>query len=182
VGQYYKVQIAYIDSNDEVGPYSSVSIGRCVVDADDTDNICRIDGLQQDILNLNTDSYVGVYTAPIVSEPVYSYRFWLTEGTNILQDTGEILHNARYDTKEDNIRSCEHRFLLKYELDKEKYYVLHYAITTVNGYQQEVSYNIIAAALLPSLFNGSLVAEQGRQEYENGCVKISISSSTPVAG
>lgn len=182
VGQYYKIQIAYVDNNGIPGIYSSTSIGRCVVDADDTDNICQIIGLQQDILNLNTDSYVAMYTAPLVSEPVYSYRFWLTEGANILQDTGEILHNARYDTKENNIRSCEHRFLLKYELDKEKYYVLHYAITTVNGYQQEVSYNIIAAALLPSLFNGNLIAEQGQQEYENGYVKISISSSTPVAG
>ena len=52
----------------------------------------------------------------------------------IVQDTGDILHNVDEDkVTYQNKRISQHLFKINYELQKQYVYELTYSITTING-------------------------------------------------
>jgi len=95
VGQYYKLQIAFVE-NDYIGYYSSMA----VVKYTSRPSKFEISGLKEDSQNIHTYSYTGVYSQENrdVTERVYSYRFDLcsTDGT-LIDTSGELLHNSNLD-------------------------------------------------------------------------------------
>ena len=183
-GQYYKFQIAYNDGSDYFA-YSSASIGRCVGAV----GSISVSGLSEEVTNIDSGSYEGIYTTSILSEPVYSYRFVLTNLSTgeIIQDTG----NVNYDTNSDTItnngeqkirESKTPEFKIKYELIPFTTYKLSFSITTVNGYTLDKHYNLIKAGELPIGFSGDLIATQDMDAKNNGYVSLSLVINQPIRG
>ena len=184
--QYYKFQMSYND--DAYNAYSSASIGRCIGDLGKDFGITVFGSntiLDPNILNIDTIAYVGEYTTNISSEPIYSYRFiFRNKNTGeIIQDTGDVLHNVDNDIVDGTKRTSNHIFKLRYELALGEYYELVYSITTVNGYTIKTKpYTIIKSGQLPIIFQGSIIVSQDEMAKDNGYVNISIASDIPCKG
>ena len=93
VGQYYKVQLAFISVNDEVGYFSSIGVIKCVAKPR-----AEIANYSISELNIFTPEIIGQYLQDTStgdsSEKAYSYRFQLwDEDGEILDDSGDLLHN-----------------------------------------------------------------------------------------
>lgn len=181
MSQYYKFQLAYDDGTDYFA-YSSASIGRCI-GITPTIKMCHAnssDELLDNQLNISKGSFKSEYSTDILSEPVYSYRFTLKdEDDNIIQDTGEVLHNANESQSPSrNKLIITHNFVIKYELELYKKYKLQYSITTINGYKASTpEYYIIKAVSIPPIFTGKLVASQNEKAKSNGYIDIQIQAS-----
>lgn len=187
IKKYYKFQICYVDDSDYEA-FSVASIGRCIGNSDSTFNISILAYERQilsiESLNENVNTYTGRYITSILSEPIHSYRFtFKNKVTNeIIQDTGEVLHNVDNDVIDGNELTSLHNFKLRYELNYNEYYELTYYITTINGYKDSISYIIIKAGQLPAIFPGEICVEQDKMAKENGYIKISIKNNTPYRG
>lgn len=186
--QYYKFQMSYSDDDNTYNAYSAVSIGRCIGELDKDFGI-KVIGLNTildpNILNIDTTTYVGEYTTNISSEPIYSYRFiFRNKNTGeIIQDTGDVLHNVDNDIVDGTKRTSNHIFKLRYELALGEYYELVYSITTVNGYTIETKpYTTIKSGQLPIIFQGNIIVSQDEMAKDNGYVNISIVSDIPCKG
>ena len=85
VGQYYKVQIAFLDLSGDVGYWSTVATIKCVAKP-----IVRIANFNANDVNIFNNEIVGEYIQDTStgdsSEKVYSYRFQLldSEGNSIV--------------------------------------------------------------------------------------------------
>ena len=127
VGQYYKVQLAYIDSAGVIGYYSTVGIIKCT-----TKPVVEIEGLTFGQANTHNYSYTGVYSQKggDVTEKMYSYRFVLYDADdNIIADSGEKLHNTSFD----NVSYESHEnFLVSRDLDLNHSYYIQFSVTTTN--------------------------------------------------
>ena len=84
--------------------YSTASIGRCIGN-----------GGNISIIDLNKNIYTGMYITDISSEPIYSYRFTFKNiiTNEVLQDTGNILHNVKNDIIDNGIRISWHEFKVR---------------------------------------------------------------------
>lgn len=94
-GQFYKIQIAYIDTYGVIGYYSTVG----VVKYTDRPSI-TIEGLDTLKINNFNHSFVGTYM-PGPDDPTekeYSYRFVITDSAdNIVEDSGTCVHRSDND-------------------------------------------------------------------------------------
>ena len=171
--QYYKFQMSYSD-DDTYNAYSTASIGRCI----SNNNSITITDLNSNIVNLSKNVYEGVYISDIASEPIYSYRFVFKNITTneIVQDTGDILHNVDEDkVTYQNKRISQHLFKLNYELQKQYVYELTYSITTINGYKTSTKpYTIIKSEEIFMVFQGGIKAQQNTKAKDNGYIEISL--------
>lgn len=144
VGQFYKVQIAFVkgDANkgqrEEVGYYSTVGVVKYT-----TTPTVSIEGLTFGKINSHNYYYTGVYSQAkydsngrVIScgdttEKLYSYRFVISDSTGaIIDDTGEILHNSTkdvlpYETTED--------YCFARDIKPNESYFISFIATTVNG-------------------------------------------------
>ena len=82
----------------------------------------------------------GIYTTDMRSEPVYSYRFILSDYITheIIEDTGDLIHSVDDDTVTKSKRTSSHNFIPRYELEARRAYKIEYSITTINGYTTSV--------------------------------------------
>lgn len=95
IGTSYKLQIAYIDSSNQIGYYSTVGVVKYTAKPE-----VIIDGLEGSQLHSDTHAYIGVYSQKDkdVTEKVYSYNFTIyKEDGGILETSGELLHNHEND-------------------------------------------------------------------------------------
>lgn len=103
VGQYYKIQIAYDDGDENVElTYSSAVLGKCIDNHIDL-NITDVNGniLSANENNVNPITYVGNYIRNQLNEPLYSYRFdFKNEAGEIIETSGEIVWNNQKDKDE----------------------------------------------------------------------------------
>lgn len=129
IGQFYKIQIAYIDQSEVVGHYSTVGIIKCISEP----NVSILDPI-------NGNTYTGIYSQfsnnesdiRDYSEKVYSYCFTLKDSNNnIIETSGEKLHNSSNDTQ---IYESIDSYTIVTELEPDKMYYLDYSIKTINGY------------------------------------------------
>lgn len=187
--QYYKFQIGYSDNsiNPNTGElyvaYSTASIGRCVGNGGEI----SVKGLDGNTVNLSQKIYEGNYITDVYSEPVYSYRFIFKNSTTneVLQDSGEILHNTDNDIiTPQNQRISQHNFRIKYDLLSQYYYELIYEITTINNFHISTPiYTIIKQDEPPMYFNGAIQATQDTDAKNNGYIKLTISPGlNPIKG
>ena len=134
VGQYYKVQLAFVASgpffdNPEaaIGYYSSVGVIKYSAKPE-----LYIKGLDKDIPNKNTYEYVGVYLQEHDQrEKVYSYEFDLyDEFNNIIATTGMKIHNNSTDI---DLDSSFDTWRITKNLTINKPYYIQYKAITMNG-------------------------------------------------
>lgn len=135
VGQYYKMQLAYIGTNGVVGYYSTVGVAKYT-----TMPSITIDGLNFGRINSHNYFYTGVYSQKNkdTTEKLYSTRFALyNSDKNIIQDSGEVLHN----TSQDDLSYEAHAtFSVPQDLDLDKTYYIKFFVKTVNGLEKSTSY------------------------------------------
>lgn len=179
-GEYYKVQLAYMSKpNDEIGYYSTVGVVKYT-----SEPWIFIEGLNERTSNSHNYIYTGVYrqasynsetktyetTDFDTSEKLYSSRFYLCdENYNIIQDSGEILHNVNND-----ISSYEASDTFEYhsDLDINKSYHIQYEVVTSNGMvKQTPYYKISQRRLRPMILNAHLTAEN---DFETGTIKVNL--------
>lgn len=126
VGQFYKVQIAFVDTNNTTGYFSDVTIVK-FTSAPDV-NIA-------DLVKENNAAqyvYTGTYETEDVTEKVYSYKFDIYDNeTGTLHDTsGVMIHNSNTDV--DRGKSFDTWTSYK-TLINERQYSICYTVTTING-------------------------------------------------
>lgn len=167
VGQYYKVQLAYIDNAGVVGYYSTVGVIKCT-----TKPQVYIEGLDFGQINTHNYSYVGVYSqyGGDVTEKMYSYQFVLYDSdNNIIVDSGERLHN----TSTDNISYESHEeFLISQDLDLHKSYYIQFIITTTNKLViHSLKYRVVQRRSISPDITADLVAGAN---FNNGYILLSL--------
>lgn len=127
IGQYYRVQIAYIGSENEIGYFSTVGVIKYTALPE-----IKIVGLNDTTSNLHIYDYVGAYTQITdPTEKLYSSRLRLYDSkNNIIEDTGDILHSVLNDTLPNE--ALEY-FNISRDLELNETYRLLLTMTSING-------------------------------------------------
>ena len=129
LGQYYKLQLAFIGSDHEVGYYSTVGVIKYT-----SEPKLEISGLLLGSINNHSYYYTGVYSQEKqdTTEKLYSSRFKLFDSKgSLIKDSGEILHNV---TEDDNAYEAHEDFVVSMDLEENASYYLQYFVTTSNGW------------------------------------------------
>lgn len=165
VGQYYKVQIAYVQNN-EIGYYSTVGVIKCTAKPE-----ISIVNMTEGALHSDTTFYTGIYKNNGDStEKLYSYYFNIYDNSNKLVATsGEQLHNAEEDI---SINESKDEYQLLVALEENRIYNIVYGGTTINGMRIEtVPYRIVQQSTIPPEIKADITAEMNSN---NGYVKINV--------
>lgn len=174
VGQFYKIQLAYVNKAGVVGYYSSVAIAKYT-----SLPAIKINQLQENILNSHNYTYIGVYDQSGANkdqfERVYSYKFNLYDVENNLIDTsGDLLHSVFNDDLTEPISKDEYTF--SQDLDIGKTYRIEYVVTTVNGLTvRSPRYRISQKQSISPEINASIEAALN---YDNGYVDITMKADS----
>lgn len=175
IGQYYKVQIAYISKSGTIGYYSDISVVKYTTKPDIT-----IETLQADKINTHIYTYIGKYSQKDgdFSEKVYSYRFNLYEENDILVKTSNwLIHNSNND---ENAYNSFDLFELKEDLDINKIYKIEYEIQTNNNLIiSSEKYLIKQNILIDSQYKIEILP---KLNYENSYIQLAFKDITPVEG
>ena len=165
VGQYYKVQLACVDtvSNPEepvVGYYSSVGVIKHTAKPR-----VIIRGREGDGILNNTYEYTGLYSQEggDPTEKVYSYCFNLYDENNKLVATsGEQVHNSSTDVE---VYESTDVWTLRKKLTPNINYQIEYSITTMNGYSDgSGKYSVLEASTVPPNLAARLKAIPNRED------------------
>lgn len=167
VGLFYKMQIAYIDQNDEIGNYSSVGISKFT-----TKPKVSIQGLNTNTTNNHIFNYMGVYdqTNGDSSEKVYSYCFNIfDDNDNIIATSEEKIHNTTIDT---DLYTSYDMFIYNKDFEAYKTYRIQYSITTANNLQiSSPMYRISTRITIDSDLQAELTA---KADFDNGYIQIDL--------
>ena len=169
--QYYRVQLAFVDTNDEIGYYSSVGIIKCVAKPTveivnyDLENINMFNGAVGFLGQYKQDTKFGDST-----EKEYSYIFNIYDkNNNIVATSGEKIH----DITEDNLSNTSKDLWKTYQtFDSGEVYYLQYIVTTINGLViSTIKYKIMEIISSPIEFNIQLHANV---DYDNGLIELRL--------
>ncbi len=132
-GQYYRVQLAFIDKANEIGYYSTVGIIKCV--APPLSDTVIIDGYQTNSINSLKNNITGVYTQNTyygdTTEKVYSYKFDIYNSVGTLLETsGELIHDVTQDVASD---TSSDRWRIYNDYPVGEVLNIQYTVTTLNG-------------------------------------------------
>ena len=167
VGASYKLQMAYIDTENAYGHYSTVGIFKYTEEP-----LVYIDGLEDSQLHSDTRTYIGVYSQENkdVTEKVYSYNFTVyDEQGKILETSGEQLHNHEND---DVVYKSTDSFTMIKSLEENKIYTIIYTITTANGIiKSSPKYRITQQSTIAPEVETDLIATMNE---ENGYVSLQL--------
>lgn len=185
IGEFYKVQLAYINNNGQVGIYSTIGVTKFI-----TKPNISIENLQPIIINNHIYAYQGIYNQRFSSmdesgnttytygdttEKLYSSRFILYDTEyNIIKDSGEILHNTTNDTLS---YEATEAFMIPEDLVIDKIYYIYFTVTTVNGYTGiSPRYRITQRRQIPMTLEAKISAEL---DYESGTIQIKLKGDHP---
>ncbi len=175
IGNFYKLQMAYINNDNELGYFSTVSIVKYT-----TKPNIYIENLSHNDLNNHSYNYIGIYSQKNmdVTEKAYQYRFILTDyNDQIIDDTGLLLC--------DNINNQETyqcKFYYSYMSDIpdgyipdtfiKKYYILQLIVYTNNKLiVSSSSYKLIKQELQLPTYDTPIIS---KLNFDNGYVSILI--------
>lgn len=165
VGQHYKVQLAYIDTTEEIGYYSTVGVIKC------TDEVsAEIEGLSVNQSNIHRYTYKGIYNHKDSTEKEYQYQFIITDAYgNIIKDSGKQIHYVELD---ENMYSSSDSFEYYSDLiEEEKYYIQYSVITNNQLVVKSKKYCIMQSELVEMEEPLTLTAELN---YDNGYIQVDI--------
>ena len=163
IGQYYKVQLAYINGN-TIGHYSTVGVVKYT-----SQPTVEIVGLVNKERNPHIYDYLGRYHQDVDwTEKVYSYNFKMTDlNGNVIADSGELLHNSTLDTEKNESTDL---FVITQELLNNEAYYIQYTITTTNKMQvASPKYRIAQKQSVAPDLQAKLLTELN---FENGYIKL----------
>ena len=173
LGQFYKLQLAYIDINNEIGHYSTVGVVKCTIKP-----TIKIEGLSVVSVNPHQYDYVLIYTgsAQDPTEKLYNYR-WIfrDENDQILIDSGVKLHNITLD---DSAIMAIEQYSIARDLEEDKIYTIQCYATTTNGIELKTpKYQLQQRHSVMSEIDVDFTATL---DYDNGLIRLTFSrSSTP---
>lgn len=167
-GQFYKIQIAYIDDDNNYGYFSTVGI----IKYTQMPNVI-IDNLDKNRINNFGHTYIGLYT-PGPNDPTereYSFRFIFTdENNNIISDSGVLLHNSDIDVS--NKQSSDRWEYLTDLADTDGLYYIQYIVNTINGLTvASPKYKILPSSAVQPDVNISLHADLN---FDNGYIQVHV--------
>lgn len=127
VGQFYRVQLAFIDINNTIGYFSSVGVIKYTAVP-----YIELVGMNGTTSNLHMYDYVAAYRQELdPTEKLYSSRLQLFDAKgNMVEDTGERVHSVVNDTLPNE--ALEY-FNLNRDLELDQTYRLLLTMTSVNG-------------------------------------------------
>lgn len=167
VGQFYKLQIAFIDKDGNIGYYSTVGVSKYTALPTITINDFSVDKI-----NNHTQKYTGFYSQEggDVTEKVSSYRFDIYNSSNeTVYTSGEQLHNSSNDVE--TYESYD-SFELNADLPIDTSYRIKYSVTTINGLEVSTPrYRIIQKASLKAEIQASL---RVAMDKENGYINVNL--------
>ena len=167
VGLFYKLQIAYIDQNNEIGNYSSVGISKFT-----TKPTLYISGLKTGVTNNHIYDYIGVYSQENgdSTEKVYNYYFSLyDENSNLIFTTEDQVHDTTMDT---NLYTSYDRFTYSKDFELYKPYKIQYTVITNNNLKiSSPVYRIIQRVTLDSDLKAELKATAN---FDDGYIDIDL--------
>ena len=179
VGEYYKVQIAYVNSLDEIGYYSTIGIIKYTGAPQ-----AWIADFNPDVPNQNRQKIIGTYsneTDPTEREAEYRFTVYAYDKITELTSTGWKSHivsnNIETAIVADDysvtyaIEQTD-EYDLKYVLDPMSTYYIRYEIRTNNGlYKASPLYEIVENTTMNSTLLADLIAEM---DYDNACVILTL--------
>ena len=170
VGQYYKIQLAYIGKDNVIGYYSTVGIIKCT-----TRPTVTIEGINKHSITNHQYFYTGLYSqeGKDSTEKLYSSRFLLTDmNGNVVKDTDYVLHNSLED---DLPYEARETFFYGQDLKENTTYYLTYSVKTMNGLEySSPQYRIIQTNFVGA--NVDNIALVSNLNYENGYIKLTLST------
>lgn len=172
VGQFYKLQIAYIiqEPKDKkvTSQYSSAGVAKFT-----TKPAISIQGYEPKILNTFQTSFIGCYEQQDSTEKVYSYIFNVYGPDKTLYwSTGTQLHNSSNDS---SATYTEDTYLLNKEIIAEKIHYIQYSVTTINGLTgKSPLYKMIRRASIECGLNVSIKPELN---FDNGYIVIYLDNT-----
>lgn len=183
VGQYYKVQLAYIDAGGQVGIFSTVGVIKYT-----TKPSVSLQNFDFGQINQHNYTYVGVYSqegattledGQVVkrdsTEKMYSCRFTIQDDMGLfVYDSGYIIHNtAEDDLSYEAHESC----LIAQDLDINRSYYARFWVRTNNGLEESSQkYRVMQRRSISPEITVDLIAEL---DYDNGFVNIRIADVLP---
>lgn len=158
-GQFYKIQIAYIDTKNIVGYYSTIGVIKYTYQPT-VDIQPHGDGI----------TFSGIYSSQDYSEKAYTYNFTLTDNLgNIIETTGDKLHNGSTDTDDDNSVDT---YVIKTTLEINQEYKLIYSVTTINGIV--CTRSPLSISHIGGVSSNLRANVKCTLDDENGCIDISL--------
>lgn len=182
VGLFYKIQIAYIDNEGEVGNFSVVGISKYT-----TKPTVYIQNLKANLTNTHVYDYMGVYSQEggDSTERVYSYCFNLyDENDNLIATSGDQAHNTTLDT---NLYESYDTFSYNKDFELYKAHKIQYSIITNNNLSvSSPLYRINQKLTIDSDIQAEIVA---KADFDNGYIQIDLigkkdaeGKETPITG
>lgn len=170
VGQFYKLQIAFIDENNEIGYYSSVGVAKYT-----TKPKVYINDFDSKLINMNTKKFIGTYSQSggDTTERVYSYRFDVYNNLNEkIYSSGDLLHNTANDVEIDESYDI---YELENDLPIDISYRIIYTVTTANNLTiSSPKYKIMQKVSIPPEMEATLTANLN---YDNGYIVVNLIGS-----
>ena len=169
IGQYYKVQLAYVDETKEIGQYSTVGIIKYT-----TRPTVEISGLQKNVVNYHIHDYTGICKQDRengdITERVYSYQFnFYDKDKNVIYTSGELLHNSSYDV---DISETYDKFSIPFDINMNERYYISYSITTQNGIELSTPlYAVTNKESIDFLLDADL---EGSLNFDNGYISLNL--------
>lgn len=166
VGNFYKVQLAYIDKDGIVGYYSTVGIIKYTAKPR-----VEISGFVNTSTNIHMTEYIGIYhSINDPSEKAYQYKFTLYNNSDEeLETSGWLLHNSYEDTELDESTDS---YTVKYALEENVTYRIQYSIITNNNLEiASPRYLVMQSNSIDPEIKASLEAIL---DYDNGCINLKL--------
>lgn len=172
IGQYYRVQLAYIDLNDVIGYYSTVGVIKYTALPE-----VGIVGMDKVASNAHMYDYIGFYRQIAdPTEKLYSCRFILYNPQNEkIIDSGEILHSVMNDLLPNE---ATEKYIISRDLEPNTIYRLKFTAITTNGLVvSSPLYRIAQRELSNTPFDEiKNLAISAHNNYDQGIVEIRMRS------
>lgn len=172
VGQFYKVQIAFVNKDNELGYYSTVGIIKCTAEPE----IGIEDLATNTSVNYHKYEYTGYYKHfDDKAEKAYNYKFELyDDNKQLIATSGELLHNSTTDTTQGESRDT---WVVEKDLNADRLYYIKYFVNTINNYSAETNeYTIIK---MDTVDINAKIALNATLQPEDGCVNIAFNLVDP---
>ena len=166
IGQFYKVQLAYIDTDGITGYYSTVGIIKYTAKPE-----IEINGFIPSITNLNPNEYLGVYrNLKDPTEKAYEYKFDLfNRNDKIIDTSGWLLHNSYEDVA---LTESIDRYVIKYALKQDVTYKVQYSVRTNNNLvMKSFKYLVMDTRTIEPEIRAKIVASL---DYNNACINLNL--------
>ena len=173
IGRFYKAQLAYINTENEVGFYSTVGVIKYTAMPQ-----LSINSLEQGYYNQALLKYTGVYSnEKDATEKVYSYSFSIKDVMgNVFVETKELIHNHSFDT---SLNESVDEFICEKEMELNKVYYITYSVKTSNGLKaSSPAYPI--KMIETEMYQGKLVLNINLDE-ENAYMSVVLQNKTGAA-